>query len=719
MNVQSYITQRLRSTIWYSLDNDLLENAEFTAERLLGVSNKNDSESIYLYGLVLYRRGKYKAAYRQTANHIHVGCAFIFAKSALKLELQSEGIYALQQTMHLWNKNELDVDESGNSSNLLGLEAFSSAAAANYEHGRRSTPDAAVLFSLLGKLYASIGDVKESSVYHAQALKLNPYLWDSFEQLCNMGVNVNTKSVYKPKTGIKNHLSYAAIPTNSNNSNNNNNNNNKSRSSAGGLAPINPKTFFSRSSNVSQDDIGHDISSSSIKHDNGHSNSNHNNSTSSVYSTPRPKQSVLPDAPIRRPIRHSANNSSNDITDSIQRRGPRQTASKVASRLITQSTPTVNSSINFNKSSAVTASGDLNLKRGKNSSKLSNSNILSGSNSLDLRKKEYSDQAEFRLMTLYSIFARGLKAMTRYDCYKAIRILNQLPDSQIETPWVLGKLGRLNFEIVNYEQAEQYFIRLRKLDRTRVEDMEYYSTLLWHLHKDVELSFLSHELYEINKTCPQTWVTIGNLFSLQRETDEAIRCFQRATQVDVKFAYAYTLQGHEYVANDAYENALESFRNALLYDSKHYNALYGIGMVYLKLGEFTKAEYHFRKARDINPVNVILICCVGMVLEKLDKKELALKQYELANELQPLSPLALFKKAQLLFALQNIQQSLAEFEKLKIIAPDEASVHFLLGQLYRITNRKSEAIKEFTIALNLDPKGSHLIKDALESLNDE
>lgn len=581
MNAHTCVLQRLRTVIWHSIDNDLLETAEFTAERLIGVAEESDLDAIYLYGLVLLKRGKHKTAFRLTANKLHVGCSYVFAKCALALELEKDGIDALLATMKLWRPHDPDAERP-----LYDSPEYTS----------RSIPDASVLCSLLGRLYGAIGDTKQSSVYHTQALRTNPYLWESYEQLCQMGVNVNARNIYRPQ----------AVAT-------------SSSSSMLKLAPIPPKSFFKKE----------------------------------VFQTP-------PD--------------------------PRRAPAKVSSRLVNQLTPTG--------------------KRRKEGL-------------LDARRRECSEQAEFQLMTLYLIFARALKAMSRYDCYKAIRVFNQLPDAQIETPWVLGKLGRLNFEIVNYAQAEDYFIRLRAQDRTRVEDMEYYSTLLWHLQKDVELSYLAHELYEVNKQCPQTWVAIGNLFSLQRETDEAIKCFHRATQVDYKFAYAYTLKGHEYIFSDAYENALESFRNALLHDSKHYNALYGIGMVYMKLGQFQKAEYHFRRASDINPVNVILFCCVGMVLEKQDKKELALKQYQLATELQPTSPLALFKKAQLLYLLQNFEASLMEFEKLKFMAPDEASVHFLLGQLYKTVGRRHEAVKEFTVALNLDPKGSQLIKDALESLSEE
>ncbi len=48
--------------------------------------------------------------------------------------------------------------------------------------------------------------------------------------------------------------------------------------------------------------------------------------------------------------------------------------------------------------------------------------------------------------------------------------------------------------------------------------------------------------------------------------------FKRSIQIDPNFAYAYTLSGHEYVANDDLDKALLSFRTAIRVDSRHYNA---------------------------------------------------------------------------------------------------------------------------------------------------
>src|SRR5690606_5189135 len=110
----------------------------------------------------------------------------------------------------------------------------------------------------------------------------------------------------------------------------------------------------------------------------------------------------------------------------------------------------------------------------------------------------------------------------------------------------------------------------RKVEPHRVEGMEVYSTILWHLRKEVELSYLAHQLVEFDRMAPESWCAVGNCFSLQKEPKTALKTFQRvpaclpalcrgllidsfvhqAIQLNPGFTYAYTLSGHEYIAND-------------------------------------------------------------------------------------------------------------------------------------------------------------------------
>ncbi|CAN8096529.1 unnamed protein product [Discula destructiva] len=316
-------------------------------------------------------------------------------------------------------------------------------------------------------------------------------------------------------------------------------------------------------------------------------------------------------------------------------------------------------------------------------------------------------------------FGHGYQQLSQFRCIEALQAYRQLPKSHQDTPWVLAQMGRAEYEQANYAEAERFFRRLRIMSPTRMQDMEVYSTILWHLKRETDLSFLAHELIDSAWLCPEAWCALGNAWSLAKDHEQALRCFKRATQLDPKFAYAYTLQGHEHMANEEYDKALTAFRLSISADRRHYNAYYGIGMVYEKLGNNDKALYHFKAAQQIHPTNAVLICCMGTVLEKQKDTLQALQFFSKAVELAPRAAQARFRKARALLHMNKLASAQQELLYLKDLAPDDARVHFLLGKLYKAQNDKSQAVRHFTQALSLDPKASQQIKEAIESLEDE
>lgn len=323
-----------------------------------------------------------------------------------------------------------------------------------------------------------------------------------------------------------------------------------------------------------------------------------------------------------------------------------------------------------------------------------------------------------RLLELFKAIGSGYYALSQYQCQEALHIYRSLDKSQQETPWVMAQIGRAYYEQAAYADAEDCYKKIRIMAPTRFEDMEIYSTILWHLKRETDLAFLAHELVDSSWQSPQAWCALGNSWSLARDHEQALRCFKRATQLDPKFAYAFTLQGHEHVANEEYDKALASYRHGMAADKRHYNAWYGVGRVYEKLGNYDKAYAHFTSASTINPTNAVLICCIGTVLEKQKQPRQALNYFSRATDLAPQSALTRFKKARALMTLGEFQEALKELMHLKDIAPDEAMVHFLLGRLYKNLREKGAAVRHFTIALNLDPKASQHIKEAIESLEE-
>ena len=99
---QSAVNTQLRNIIWHSLDNNLLPNAIFTAERLVAYDPKNQ-DNIHLLSLCFYRDGQFKSAENLTRGLTrHVGCAYVYAQSCNALGKYKEGISALERAQAFW-----------------------------------------------------------------------------------------------------------------------------------------------------------------------------------------------------------------------------------------------------------------------------------------------------------------------------------------------------------------------------------------------------------------------------------------------------------------------------------------------------------------------------------------------------------------------------------------------------------------------------------------
>lgn len=83
----------------------------------------------------------------------------------------------------------------------------------------------------------------------------------------------------------------------------------------------------------------------------------------------------------------------------------------------------------------------------------------------------------------------------------------------------------------NRAYFHSYFAQVRALEPHRTELMEIYSTALWHLHAEVQLSTLAQDLVLEDRNSAAAWCATGNLFSAQTEHETAIKFFQRAIQV--------------------------------------------------------------------------------------------------------------------------------------------------------------------------------------------
>eukprot|EP01015_Nassula_variabilis_P002144 TRINITY_DN1115_c0_g1_i2.p1 TRINITY_DN1115_c0_g1~~TRINITY_DN1115_c0_g1_i2.p1 ORF type:complete len:422 (-),score=62.91 TRINITY_DN1115_c0_g1_i2:38-1303(-) len=320
------------------------------------------------------------------------------------------------------------------------------------------------------------------------------------------------------------------------------------------------------------------------------------------------------------------------------------------------------------------------------------------------------------IVTLLRRLGEAYFNMSMFLCQEAIDLFLKLPKNQLRTGWTLTNIGKCYMDCIKYQEAEKYFAEAYSIEPYRSEGVEYYSTCLWHLKKNVEATKLASDLLAKAFFSPETWVAVGNCFSMQKEHENALKFFHRALQLNPSFSYAYTLCGHEYAYNEDFVKARKYYDQAIALDLRHYNAWWGLGNIFYKQEKYDRALDNFLKAISINHRCPVLYSYLGMTLFAKGEFAEALRYFDNSEMLDPNNYLNRFQKANVLVKLDRLEQALKELEKLRQQIPKEAPIPILMGKIYKKLGRTDKALYFFNIALDLDQRDQQKIKALIESL---
>jgi anaphase-promoting complex subunit 3 len=339
------------------------------------------------------------------------------------------------------------------------------------------------------------------------------------------------------------------------------------------------------------------------------------------------------------------------------------------------------------------------------------------------KEKEKKDQAVSiaEMVSIIQKIVSAYSALKLFHLKPCLDWLELLPENHYNTGMVLSIVARAYFEQHAYIKASDTFKKIRNLEPFRLDSMDIYGTCLWHLKKKVELSFLGKQLEEIDKVAPQTWCVVGNYFSVLQEYESAIQAFKRAVQVDPHFTYAHTLLGHEYLVNDDLDASAESFQYAFQSNPRHYNAIFGLGLIEKKQEKYLLAEHFFRLALAITPNNSILLDSLASVLaiNQVIQKQTArlgeaLELYNHVVELSPTQKVYKLHRAQLLFNMEEYEECKDILENEIASCKPESGMYFLLGKTYAKLGMNREAVVAMTMAQDyMEHKSCTMIKDAI------
>ncbi|VDD85704.1 unnamed protein product [Enterobius vermicularis] len=301
--------------------------------------------------------------------------------------------------------------------------------------------------------------------------------------------------------------------------------------------------------------------------------------------------------------------------------------------------------------------------------------------------------------------ARVQSFLSRYATSKALELFDIMPEFCSTTPLAREILARIFFEKLDYSKTKEVLERLHLDFPHRLAGMEVLSTALWHEQDSRRLSMLAAELTGNARSFAETWCAAGNCFSVQKQHETAIECFERAVTLKPQFAYAYSLLGHELLDTDQLDKAASSFRRALCLCPTDYRAWFGLGLLHFKREQLAWARFYLKRAVSINPSNSVLLCQLSVVEQSLHNNHSAMNLLDRALEIAPDNAACRFYRARLLYEMRDYKTCRTALNDLKLFAHDEAQVFFLLGRVYKKLNNTHLALLNFSWAAEMDPRG--------------
>jgi tetratricopeptide (TPR) repeat protein len=208
---------------------------------------------------------------------------------------------------------------------------------------------------------------------------------------------------------------------------------------------------------------------------------------------------------------------------------------------------------------------------------------------------------------------------------------------------------------------------------------------------------------------------VGLTLSNLGRNEEAIKCYNKALQINPRDASAYYNKGNALSDLGRNEKAIDCYDRALEINPQHGGAYNNKGTVLSKLGRYEEALECFDKSIEIDPYDAYAYNNKGLALSALGRKEeaitcfdkaieMAITWFDKAIEINPLYAHAYNKKGNILLDLGRIEEAITCFDKILEINPRYASAYYNKGLALLVLGRKEEAITCFDKILEINPR---------------
>jgi len=201
----------------------------------------------------------------------------------------------------------------------------------------------------------------------------------------------------------------------------------------------------------------------------------------------------------------------------------------------------------------------------------------------------------------------------------------------------------------------------------------------------------------------QDYFRRGFRASSEGHTQEAVKEYSKAIELDPSFASAYHNRGILYNNLGEHPKSLEDYSKAIELNPTYVSAYHGRGNTYCDLGEQQKALEDYNKVIELDPSYTFVYNSRGNLYRVLGEQQKALEDYNKAIELDSSYAHAYNGRGNVYFDLGEQQKALDDYNKAIELDPSYAFAYNGRGNVYRGFGERQKALDDYNKAIELDP----------------
>ncbi len=201
----------------------------------------------------------------------------------------------------------------------------------------------------------------------------------------------------------------------------------------------------------------------------------------------------------------------------------------------------------------------------------------------------------------------------------------------------------------------------------------------------------------------ETYYRLGRYFDDRGETEEALRFFYKAIELDSSLSAAYNDLGTIFQKRGEFEEAVTQYQKALSFNSNFTEANYNLGNAFKELGRWSEAVIYCQKTIDLDPDIPDAHYIQGIAFYEQERLEEAILCWQKALQIKPQFTQIYFNLGIAYYNKGCLEKALEYCRKAVELYPDMADAQYNLGLVWYGKDFLEEAVRCWQKTVQLNP----------------